>query len=176
MKTYLKTVLATRTLLAVAMGLGAVLLTVITAQAVGDSTSSRATLKGLPGVIVGVTGKSCESAGLYESVVKTDVELQLRRTSIKVLESQGAGLEVGVFCYEIRTANVTGYAVHVRLELQQLIWWPHPPPKTATVITWRSDGYLGTDDRATLSENLRKNIRDLVDQFINAWLSVNPIK
>jgi len=148
---------------------------VSTVGAVGDSTSNRATLKGLPGVIVGVSTVSCESAGLYESVLNTEVELLLRQNKIKVLE-QGPLLAVKVGCYTVSGDNIKGYAFHVGLAVQQVILWPYPPPKMATVITWRSFQYVGTGNRESLSQQIRRLVRDLVNQFINAWLSVNPIQ
>ena len=56
--------------------------------AVEDSLSSRATLKGLPGVIVGVPRLSgCESAGAYGPAIRVEVESQLRQVEIGVLKT-----------------------------------------------------------------------------------------
>ncbi len=59
----------------VILGLCITILTVNTAEAVKDSPSSRATLKGLPGLIVGVPRLSgCESAGAYGPAIQAEVE------------------------------------------------------------------------------------------------------
>ena len=71
------------------------------AGAVGDSLSSRRTLRGLPGIHVGVPHSSgCEQAGAYGPLVKTEVESQLSRAGIKVFRERQrlgdgvSGLEV----------------------------------------------------------------------------------
>lgn len=168
----------------VAMGFGIVLLTVKTADGVGDSSSSRQTMKGLPGVAV--VAVDCNSGGLPRYVVKTDVELQLRQAGIKVLDTEQASatLQVRLICYRLPQPAL-GHSYTLDLRLLQYILWPPAPTHAVRVVTWSSLTYTGTSaicmgecDRWTGDANLeflrRSTIRDMVNEFINAWLSVNP--
>ncbi len=73
---------------------GLVILTLCTAflsiniaEAVEDSPSSRATLKGLPGVRIGVPNQSgCEFAGVRAQAIGAEVDSQLQEAGVKVLE------------------------------------------------------------------------------------------
>ncbi len=148
-------------------------LTVTPAAAVEDSPSSRETLKELPGVVVSVPRKSgCEQIGLSGAFVKTESESQLKEAGIKVLKA-GEGLAVLriVFtCLNIPGLEASNYFAMVRLD--QTIPWPGSS-KSAVVVSWGSELGMGINPHATMRENLGKEIRIKVNQFIGAWLSVN---
>ncbi len=142
--------------------------------AVEDSLSSRATLKGLPGVIVGVPRLSgCESAGAYGPAIRVEVESQLRQAEIKVLKTgQGlAVLRIILSCFPVRSISATAFLNIVRVD--QAIPWPSPSTPSV-VVTWHSEIGLGIGPKTEISKALRKERQKRVGQFIEAWLSVNP--
>ena len=54
-------------------------LSINTAHAVEDSPSSRVTLKGLPGVRIGIPGTSgCELIGVHSQAIRAEVDSQLK--------------------------------------------------------------------------------------------------
>ena len=154
-------------------------ISVLPVQAQGDIPSTRATLRGLPGVYVSVDSISADarSDGLFASQIQTDVELRLREAGIRVLtfDEAGATRGSGSLWVEVSTVHplqaLYGYSIGlnftqgVRLERNGLY---------TAAATWSALGVLGTVDGGRLSETVRKSVRDLVDQFINAYLSVNP--
>ena len=160
---------------------GLVILTLCTAflsiniaEAVEDSPSSRATLKGLPGLSVGVPRLSgCESAGAYGPAIQAKVEFQLRQAGVKALKTgQGlAVLRIILSCFPVRSISATAFLNIVRVD--QAIPWPSSSTPSV-VVTWHSEIGLGIGPKTEISKALRKEIQKRVDQFIEAWLSVNP--
>jgi len=147
------------------------------AGAAGDSPSSRRTLRGLPGIHVGVPHTSgCEQAGAYGPLVKTEVESQLRRARIKVFRERQrlAVLTVVLTCFEARSLKEDTMVFHNIVRVDQVT--PCPDPRNPTVVTtWRSTGGLGVGPKVEIRQALRKEIRNRVGQFIEAWRSVNPL-
>jgi hypothetical protein len=144
----------------------------------GDSELDRATLRGLQGVevIVADIKPEGERAGLTRYQLQTDVELQLRQAGIPLLTSAERGhvpgkplLEVHVHVVPRADGLLAAYAITV--ELYQVASLETDAFK-ATVSTW-SVGATGSID-ITLLATLRDSVRDYVDRFINAYLSVNP--
>jgi len=140
-----------------------------------DWETNRATLNGLPGVYVVVEKfkEAKKQAGFDESTFQTDVELKLRMAGIKVLSEQ-----------EFRVSPVRPWlylmvnAAHSQpdelacfsllLEMNQRVHLASNGALT-TGVTW-STGSLGRGDLS----DVRTAVKDRVDAFINAWLSVNP--
>ncbi len=143
----------------VAVGLWMVFLYVTMAEAVEDSPSSRATLKGLPSVIVGVPRLSgCESAGAYDPAIQAEVESQLRQAEIRVLKTgQGlAVLRIILSCFPIRSISAPAFLNIVRVD--QAIPWPSPSTPSV-VVTWHSEIGLGIGPKTEISKALRKEIQ-----------------
>jgi len=145
----------------------------------GDDESTRKTLAGLHRVRVVVQlsdSADVQKDGLSQSQLQTDVEVKLRQTGIIVLGQQeaqsGPWLNVIVSTLNVSSANAMGmYAVSVSAELHQWVTLARNPSVRVWVSTWSATGQFGTT--AHLS-SVRDIIRDMTDQFINAYLAENP--
>ena len=150
-----------------------VFLSINIAEAVEDSPSSRATLKELPGVRIGVPDKSgCEFIGVNAQAIGAEVEAQLQEAGVKVLE-KGQGpvvLRIIFSCSPLPGTDAVLYFSIVRVD--QAIQWPNSSNE-AIVTTWRGEQGIGISPREKASGDLRKEIKARVSQFIGAWLSVN---
>ncbi len=144
-----------------------------TTAAVEDNPSSRATLKGLPGVMIGVPDKSgCEFIGVHSQAIGAEVDSQLQEAGIKILE-KGQGsvvLRIIFSCKPLPGTDAVLFFSIVRID--QTIPWPNSI-NDAIVTSWRSERGIGISHRAKVSGDLRMNIKTRVNQFIGAWLSVN---
>jgi len=133
-------------------------------RACGQESLDANTLKGIRAVQVAIEdlSDSAQALGLEEETLQTDVELKLRRAGLRV-----SSTPVGAFVY-ISVSVVDG-ASAIRVELNQsarLLL----SGETWTVTTW-SQGYLEANSTAA---SIRSHVKDLVDAFVNDWLSVNP--
>jgi hypothetical protein len=144
----------------------------------GDSELDRATLRGLQGVdvIVKDLKPEVERAGLTRQQLQTAVEWQLQQAGIPLLTSaervQVPGkpfLAVQVHVVPRADGLLAAYAITV--ELYQVASLETEACK-ATVSTWSvgATGSIGIP----LLDTLRDSVKDYVDQFINAYLSVHP--
>jgi hypothetical protein len=135
-------------------------------RAFGQESLDANTLKGISEVqvAVGDLSDSAQALGLEEETIQTAIELQLRRAGMRV-----SSTPVGAFVYI--SVTVVGRASAIRVELNQSarlllsgeVW---------TVTTWSKD-YLEENSTA---ESVRSHFKDIVDAFLNDWLSVNPKK
>jgi hypothetical protein len=160
------------------------LLTVTSAAAQGDDKYSRRSLMGLKGVYVLVTilPAEAEAGGLNRSAIQTDVELKLRQAGIKVLtETEATAVPGAPSLYVEATlpggkgTTTTGlYACSLNVRLEQIVRLERDPiTGILAATTWSAPGIVGMVGQENL-RMLRDTIKDMVDQFINAWLSVNP--
>jgi len=135
-------------------------------RAFGQESLDANTLKGISEVqvAIGDLSDSAQALGLEEENIQTDIEVQLRRAGLRV-----SSTPVGAFIYV--SVSVVGKASAIRVELNQSarlllsgeVW---------TVTTWSKD-YLEANSTAEL---VRSHFKDIVDAFLNDWLSVNPKK
>jgi hypothetical protein len=151
-----------------------------------DDDSTRRTLRGLPGVEVGVEPipRDGEDRGLTTKAIQIDVELQLRLAGIRVLTDSdvyrpldpagrpsSAATARRPYLYVIVNVfgrnNTWAYAIEVTLRQDAVL----ANGVTAWADTWSVGGVglAGADLRG-----VRDVVKDNVNQFINAWLSVNP--
>ena len=141
-------------------------------------TQERATLRGLQGVQVLVEDlrPEVERAGLTKQQLTTDVELQLRKAGIRVFAKQERLRAPGqpwlyVNVNTLLLSNgLAAYNISVVLNQRASL---DINTSAANVVTWHSEG-LGTVGVSYVSDTVRKYVRDHVDRFINAYLSVNP--
>jgi hypothetical protein len=139
-----------------------------------NSEESRKSLKGITGFYVSVEQLDhvIENAGLTANQIRTDVESRLGMAGIKVFTKEQASQSPGKPWLRIDLAiggkqGLYPYAldigVHqmVRLERDQ------------TVVVYATTWSVGSAGIAGLS-NIRVTVKDLLDEFISAWLSMNP--
>ena len=142
----------------------------------GDSEYARATLKGISGVWVLVESfaESAKNAGFDRRTFQTDMELKLRLAGIQVLTkkewvaapgSPYLYLNLNPLSPEERGPN-SPYAID--LELKQDIRLVRDPSIEGLGATWSTSG-VGYGD----IPYIREYVKDHMDKFINAWLSVN---
>ena len=157
------------------------LITATAAMPQADNKFARMSLRGLIGVevVVDELTPEAEADGLGTTAIQTDVELKLRQSGIKVLTREQGLAAPGMPVLYIRVATYRSseapvYAVFVEVELEQAVRLEREPSVRVRVVrTWNARGFLGTVGRQRLP-TVRDNVKDQVDQFVNAWLSVNP--
>ena len=131
---------------------------------------SRKTLKGIMAVLVVVESiePEIEEAGLTRSQVQTDVELKLHLTRLNVEHGKTGWPRLLVYVNILMT-SYGAYVYVVNLELEQLVYLERNK-KPTRAATW----FTGVFGIVSELDKIRKTIKDRVDVFLNAWLSVNP--
>jgi len=126
-------------------------------------------LKGIDSVQVVIdltdTGKVSE---LDKYIIRTDVELKLRGAGMRVLSEEEESKAPGS-PYLYLNVNLVGTAAAVEIQLMQTARLVRND-EIAVGATW-SQRSLSTNSTAPVVRGL---IKDQVDTFLNAWLSVNP--
>jgi hypothetical protein len=167
------------------LGLFLSVLVAVTVSAQDNPNLDRRTLKGIKGVLVyaGV-GKDIEEAGLLTDVVKTDTELRLRQAGIRLLERDAEfrstpGSPMLVVAVEgVSYKGVYGFSLSVSLS-QNVVLERDPllrPVGQFQGATFSADTWNATRIGVQVgnpSDNIRSSVKDLVDQFVNAYLSAN---
>lgn len=117
-----------------------------------------------------------EEDGLRKMQIQTDVELRLRTAGIRVLSVEDWLKVKGEPYLYIRFFGVSTkeglYSYSLAVELRQKVILERNPSIAAIAPTW-SVGSIGYRDRLELRQ-IRAFVADQVDQFANAYLSVNP--
>jgi hypothetical protein len=133
----------------------------------------RATLAGIKTVqvVVETIRPDAELDGLRAVDVKTDVELQLRRSAITIVEIDADG----IVYVNVSTMKTTSglYAYSTSVELQQLVRIERND-HFALASTWLH-GKIGTVGASQI-RSLRTDIIDEINLFINDYLATNPKK
>jgi hypothetical protein len=143
-----------------------------------DTEGSRASLKGLTGVgvlVENLDNPDAEKDGLSKDQIQTDVELRLRMAGIKVLTEKQMFVTPGMPSLDVNLnthKRQETYSVALSISLSQMVNLSRDPQISVNATTWR-DAEVGTVGSAHLNQ-VRDKIKDYVDKFINAWLSVNP--
>jgi hypothetical protein len=142
-----------------------------------DTEHTRATLRGIEGVHVIVERLQPESEryGLNSQQLQTDVELQLRQAGIRVLTKEELfAIPSAPWLYinvnvQPRSEGLAAYSIGVVLNQRASL---KSDGSLASVATW-SSGEVGSVGSAHLS-TIRDVVKDQVNQFVNAYLSVHP--
>jgi len=145
----------------------------------GDSEQEHAMLRGVEGVEVAVENfpPDVERAGLTRQRLQTDVELQLRKAGIRVLtQEERLGMLGAPWLYVnihvVPRPEVGTAAYHIHITVKQQAYLETDASRPRVVSTWWV-GSTGSVGIAYLS-TIRNSVRDDVDHFINAYLSVHP--
>ena len=147
-----------------------------------SSKSNLATLHGLSGVgvLVEKLPAEIEKEGLTTNQLQIEVELKLRAAGIKVFARENSPnvpgepyLYVNININIAKTeSDVYPYSIDAML-IQQVYLIRHPQP-TVYAVTW-STGGVGSISKEFVGQ-LRSSVEDIVDIFIKAYLSENPIE
>ncbi len=134
------------------------------------------TLKGISGVYVLVEsfGEDEKRAGFNKQNFQTDVELKLRLAGIKVQTNKESLATPGSPYLYLNVSSLheqrgENAAFNIFLKLTEQVWLVRNPATRIYATTW-SGGRVGYGDL----QYVRDGVKDVVDQFITAWLSVNP--
>jgi hypothetical protein len=134
-----------------------------------------ATLKGISAIFVLVEDlpNAAKVLGLTEDAIQTDVELKLRLAGMRVVTRGEMGALPGQPDLYIEVNLTRGAeAASIDVELQQNALLPRNGQLVPSATTWSHSGAIS----APTAQVIRDMIKDFVDTFLNAWLSVNPKK
>lgn len=149
------------------------LLGLLTATANADDDKfARASLVGLKGlaIVLEALPPEVEAVGLQKEQVQTDVELKLRLAGISVL----AESPTYIYIYTNFLTESEPWAYNLVVELRQNVQ-TEKGIFLVGVPTW-SIATLCKGGSLNFLKSFREQLRDLMDIFINAYLSVNPKK
>jgi hypothetical protein len=143
-----------------------------------DTEEQRKSLAGLQRIEVVIEKQQTEleSVGLTAAALRTDVELKLRLAGIKVITPADAVVP-GFPALYVNVLAVTGpepwaWETHVAL-LQKVRLDRDQTIVVYNAVTWW-DASVGIVGSSGIARVVRNATKDLVDKFINAYLSVNP--
>ena len=141
-------------------------------------------LKGLTGVSVVIDPLDSEATdiGLTIDALRTDAELRLRRTGVKVLNINDLGaasgfpmLHVDVTVSCITTGNVSGMCAYALvLKFRQFVTPTRDKQALPVMATTWELGTLGTGGRLKAANGVKEGFANLTDRFLNDYLTVNP--
>jgi hypothetical protein len=134
-----------------------------------------ASLKGIDAVYVAIEPlpDGATVLGLTEEAIQTDVELKLRLAGLRVVtQSEWLQLPGQPYLYVKINVSTGSQAANVDVELCQNVLLKRNNSPAFGVATWRVGGVISGPD----AQFIRERTKDLVDKFLNAWLSVNPKK
>jgi hypothetical protein len=142
-----------------------------------DDRYARESLRGITGtgILIEPLGPELKGAGLTVDQLKADVESKLKSAGIKIINEKDILAETGNPYLHLMTGvlktNKQYYVYAVTADFCQDATLTRNK-LSAMFTTWSIGGYGLTDN---LGE-IRNIAKDIIDQFINAWLSVNPKK
>jgi hypothetical protein len=140
----------------------------------GDQVTNR-TLKGISAVyvLVGYLPDGAKTLGLTTEAIQTDVELKLRLAGMRVVTDEEHTKLPGMpYLYIFLNLMDRAQAGCIQVELHQNALLDANNEQAFAVNTW-STGFVLANPTAQV---IRDRIKDKVDEFLNAWLSVNPKK
>jgi hypothetical protein len=138
---------------------------------------NKKSLEGIKGVqvLIEMIRPEIERDGLTHNQIQTDTEQRLRLAGLRVLSleelSKTLGKPILNVAVDIRKEPGGVYIYNIELSLIQDVYLMRNN-KLIPCITWHRAG-LG---RVSSLTRIRNTIKDYIDLFINAWLSVNQKK
>ena len=150
-----------------------------------DDQESREPIKGIQGFWVLADIIGLQEIGIDSDKIVTDTELKLRSAGIRVLTKSEAvavpgypALYIYIFGLKISDLSMKSpvYSFYIEVSVLQTALLERKRTVSNWVRTWSTD-YIAVRGSAN-PDNIQKFIRDvnkdLVDKFINAYLSANP--
>ncbi len=145
----------------------------------GDDPPEINTLRGLEGVhvLVEKMQPDAERDGLISEGIQMDVELKLRKAGIRVLTFEervsapgSPYLYINVNAALNKTIQLYSFTINV--QLKQDVYLARNPAIATKATTWSIEGTGGVGQQRL--RDIREQIADYVDTFINAYLAMNP--
>lgn len=134
-----------------------------------------ASLRGLRAASVSVQPLSdgAKVLGLTNETLQADVELKLRLAGMRVVTAE-EGFKIpgnpGIYVEALLLSDAK--AGCIRIELVQNARLERNGQSLISVATW----YKTALTSSPTAQSIRDVVKDLVDEFLNDWLSVNPKK
>jgi hypothetical protein len=130
---------------------------------------------------LGSEDKVLENLGKQIGIPKvaTDAELKMRLAGIKLIEDVAREIpglaELQISGYVIKTffGEKPYYFVHASVDFNQWVFLARDPKMSVYASTWGNSRTFFVDETA-FADKYREIIGDMVDTFINDYLSVNP--
>lgn len=143
-----------------------------------DTKYNRTSLRGVEGVYVKVEGLTpeLEKDGLKQTLIRRDVESELRTAGIRTLSKEkwfdmtgSPHLYVNINC--LKLGETKEYIYSIRIAFRQNVYPEREPILILGATTWSVGGVIGITQRI---DKIRASLKSRVDEFIKAYLSVNP--
>jgi len=137
-------------------------------------------LKGLKGVevVIESLSKGEEITGLTKDRIKTVVELELRKSRIKIFSNKES-LKIKGSPFLYINANIqeldnnVGYVSSITLSIREFSSLERNPKIKVYADTWKN-GLLLIVPRKGASKSIVNAVRRLLDQFSNDYMKANP--
>lgn len=170
--------------------IGLLLCIVSNANAQSNDVLSRKSMEGITafGLVIDDPTSDLQMNGITRAMIRSDVELRLRRQGLRFLDDDALTKEPGgpylrVIVTGRRTAapQLIGFVISVQFEQAVLPTrylgragdnTPRPE-KTVFAATWGVNG-LGSAGTEAAARVIRDGLAVFVDQFIDAYLTANP--
>jgi len=140
-------------------------------------TDTKDTLRGIKNilVVVKIFSQEAQKYALTKDKIQKDIELKLETAGIEIIPLKNYPTLKPYLLIKINTAyNRLGlFAYSSLVELKQLVFLGSSPDLSFDAITW-SKIKTGTAKERELEETVRSSVKDLMDTFINDYLTVNP--
>jgi len=139
------------------------------------------TLRGVKAINVEIVLSSeLQDIGIDENTLRTDTELKLRLAGIKVI-SEKEWLDIDDVNDTVLCLNINGYVednsglciFNISTKLMQVVSLYRDNKIRTFVGTW-SVAMVGCAGRLTRRTYIKETCKNQVDEFVNAYLSVNP--
>lgn len=139
-------------------------------------TDAKETLRGIKSILIVVKKfhQEVQEYGLTKDKIQRDVELKLQLAGIEIIPlEEFPTLEPYLFI-KINTVYKFGiFAYSSLVELKQLVYLGSDPKLSFDAITW-SKIITGAAKERELGKTIRSSVKDLIDIFLNDYLTVNP--
>lgn len=147
--------------------------------------TARVRLRGLAALCVDfstmdeTTGEYPASLYADTASLRRDIELPLRQAGLRVLDSPESSPNTGLPCLRpsiiiTRNSPSEGFVYMVFLQLVEDLRLVRAPTLKVRAPTWQASVAAGRAQPSALSDQLRAAVRDVTDQFLNAFLATNP--
>jgi len=140
-----------------------------------DNENARITLKGITavGVQIAPLPDAARIPGLTREIIQADVELKVRAAGIRIVTMEESHKLLGDPNLLVSVSGLEdAQLAHIKVELHQNAVLQRNKQLLPGVVTW-SEGITGEKQS---SQDIRDMVEDMIDVFLNAWLSVNPKK
>ncbi len=155
-----------------------VLLNITAFSLAGQYSIQQESLRDLKGVYISVESLAPEiqKDGLTKDRIRKDVELMLRKAGIKILSKKEWFDVEGSPClyvnaHVVKLRETREYIYSINISFKQTVYPARKPVEITGAATWTIGGIIGiTPDL----DKIRASVKTQVEDFIKAYLSVNP--